>query len=562
MKPIREVREKAYPDGGFLTTLEIEDHDIYVYQGKDTMFSDVINYGFTAPTLLVLGDEAFTEDEAADYAKESGLSDIAGENGGTVIFLNPLNGGSWGQEPYGLYEKVMEKLKLTQWNFKHGIVYDDKIPKNYFEERMRKEHPLEDETPEYYILGSSVAVYVFAKGKGADYIGRFYLKHIEGNTYLGDLGEGDLSITAALFENMNEAPIITNKELHLVSVGNNDLINSVFLSSGAVVNVYEEPDIRKQYDDCMGDYKRWKNRVMKNDNLRKKGIVMAPETMVVKTSDDNHAKGIKRPEHTVGLVNFYSKDLDVHDQNNKKPLLLCFHGGGDTAAATALIGGWPDIAKENGFILSAVEMHLDVPATEVMEIIGHLKEEFAIDETRIYATGFSMGGIKTWDMYQEYPSVFAGLAPMGATVDVGENAQFEKVAEINRDVLVPVFYNGGETSPLAELPKHEQKCVNRIKYLFEINKIKKPYEAKFEEKDSWEDQSYGVNGDTIRQFDDVDYPESTTTVRYFESTDGEVYTALSSVSNHSHDIRPNSCRIAWDFIKHFRRMPDGKIVRE
>jgi dienelactone hydrolase len=562
VEPIREVVTHEYPDGGYITTMEIEEHEIFVYQGKDTMHSDVINYGFSAPTLLVLGDSAFSRDEAAEYAKESGLSDIAGENGGSVIFLNPQKGKGWDTEPYGLYEKVMGKLKLTQWGFDHGIVYDDKIPKNFFEEMMRKEHPLEDETPEYFILGSSVAVYVFAKGKGADYIGRFYLKHVEGSTYLGDLGEGDLTITAALLEKMNEAPIITSKEIHLVSVGNEEIINSVFLSSGAVVSVYKELDIREQYDGCMGDYKRWKNRVMKADNWRKEGIVMEPETLVVTTCEDNHAKGIKRPEHTVGIVNFYGKNMDVHDEKNKKPLMLCFHGGGDSAVATAMIGGWPEIAKENGFIVSAVEMHLDVPSTEVMEVLEHLKKEFAIDETKIYATGFSMGGIKSWDLYQEYPKAFAGLAPMNATVDVGENAQFEKVGEVNREVMVPVFYNAGEESPLAELPRQEEKCFNRIKYLFEVNKVKKAYDVKFEDKESWKDQCYGVGGDITRQFDDKDYPECITTVRYYESEDGEIYTALSSVSHHKHDIRPNTCRIAWDFLRKFRRTTDGKIVIE
>ena len=32
-----------------------------------------------------------------------------------------------------------------------------------------------------------------------------------------------------------------------------------------------------------------------------------------------------------------------------------------------------------------------------------------------------MGGCKTWDLYQEYPDVFAAVAPMDATFDVGCN---------------------------------------------------------------------------------------------------------------------------------------------
>ena len=248
----------------------------------------------------------------------------------------------------------------------------------------------------------------------------------------------------------------------------------------------------------------------------------------------------------------------MKDKENPVPLLLCFHGGGDTAIATAIIGQWPEIAKENGFILCAVEMHLQVTATETLEIVRHLEEEYAIDKTRIYATGFSMGGIKSWDFYQEYPELFAGVAPMDATVDVGENTQFSKARRVNEDVLLPVFYNGGEESPLAETPNQEVKCLNRIAHTFRVNRVAKPYDIRFEEKENWEDKIYGVSGDENEVLHDPDFPESETRVRYYRSEDGNIYTALCSISHHKHEIRPFTCRLAWKFISQFRRK-DGKI---
>ncbi|MBR1861490.1 MAG: hypothetical protein IJ796_06495 [Lachnospiraceae bacterium] len=44
-----------------------------------------------------------------------------------------------------------------------------------------------------------------------------------------------------------------------------------------------------------------------------------------------------------------------------------------------------------------------------------------IDEKRIYATGFSMGSGKTWDLYQEYPGSFAGFMPCSALFPIKEN---------------------------------------------------------------------------------------------------------------------------------------------
>ena len=77
-----------------------------------------------------------------------------------------------------------------------------------------------------------------------------------------------------------------------------------------------------------------------------------------------------------------------------------------------------------------------------------LKKKYPIDSSRIYATGFSMGGIKTWDIIQEYPNLVAAAAPMDATVDVGENVYFSKINKpVNTTVSVPIFYAAGEKTP-------------------------------------------------------------------------------------------------------------------
>ena len=376
---------------------------------------------------------------------------------------------------------------------------------------------------------------------------------------MGDLGMADITLTAVTLENTAVVPEVEFRDVSIVSVGNSAEVNDALLKSDNRVAVCDRLDVIDQYDKYIGDYKRWAGRIRESFNCRKEGLIMKPVRVTVRTSDDNVGPGITRPEHEVGYVLFYNKDMDVNDPANPVPLVLCFHGGGDTAIATAMIGDWPRIARDNNFMLCAVEMHLGVTATETLEIVDRLAEEFAIDRTRVYATGFSMGGIKSWDFYQEYPEKVAAVAPMDATVDVGENCQFAKSFRVNDSVLVPVFYNGGEQSPLAELPFQDQKCVNRMVNLFKINKIKKTYDCRFEERENWEDKIYGIKGDYNIEVFDPEYPESITTVRCFESEDGNIYTQLVSISNHMHNIRPNTCRLAWDFMKKFRRLPDGTI---
>ena len=556
MSAIRSVLTLPVSTGGVITILPIDDHDIYVYAPKDTMSSDIINYGYSAPLLLYFPERKLSEEEAAERAEETKLAFIAQENGGSVVFVNPK--GEWKDEEEGLYEKVVGKTRISQWNFRNGVYYDDKKPRNIFQKRAMEADPNFDYTPEYFIFGSPVASYVYGKGEGADYLSKYYMKEVKGKSAMGDLGTADITLTAITLEDTKVVPEVTFKDVSIVSVGNNDEVNEALLRSDNRVAVCDKLDVIGQYDQYIGDYKRWTGQIRPNFNFRKEGMVMKPFTMEVKTSPDNREFAMKET-HEAGAVLFYGKDLDVHDKNHPVSLVLCFHGGGDTAVATAMIGEWPNVAKANGFILCAVEMHMGVTANETMQMVEKLREEFAIDETRLYATGFSMGGIKSWDFYQEYPEKMAALAPMCATVDVGENTQFSKAARINEDVLVPVFYVGGEGSPLAELPFQEGKCVNRIAYLFKVNKVVKDYPCTKENQDEWEERIYGVKGDETVEVHDSDYPNSITTVRSYKSTDGKVYTKLVSVSNQKHEIRPNTCRMAWDFLKKFRRLPDGSI---
>ena len=82
------------------------------------------------------------------------------------------------------------------------------------------------------------------------------------------------------------------------------------------------------------------------------------------------------------------------------PLVLGFHGGGDSSMYLTYVAGWWEICHRYGFLFVSVENHQNVTATEAVEVIEALKKRYPIDERRIYATGFSMGSGKTWDCYQ------------------------------------------------------------------------------------------------------------------------------------------------------------------
>jgi hypothetical protein len=195
-----------------------------------------------------------------------------------------------------------------------------------------------------------------------------------------------------------------------------------------------------------------------------------------------------------------------------------------------------------------------------MEVMEAVKKRYNVDEKRIYATGFSMGSGKTWDLYQEYPEAFAGFMPCSALFPMKDNMFGLSLGDprLNMSVSRPVFYSGGELSHLPELPGQADSCLDRLKYVAQVNRLKDDFEAlDFVDKDSWEDRFYGIPGDRVEVFHD-DSRGSDLTVRYYDSTDGVCRTAFASVSGQIHECRHHSCECAWKFISGFDRSDDNR----
>lgn len=528
---ITEVKTEGVPQGGYVSSFTITEHQIYVYRPEDKMNANIINYGYSAPLLLVFPDEKLERQKAVEFVCEKGIDKVAQNNGGAVVIVNPLE--SWDNEKYGLYEEVLAETRVGQISFSHGMIYDA-------------------EARQYNIFASPAKTVVYGYGKGADYIGQNYIKETTGQSSMSYLGGSDITMTAAVLEKLSVKPEVQDRNIILVSVNNSSSIDSQLGRQSDQFH-QAEGSFDRIFEEYIDSWQRWNGKVAESFNLKKSGLVMNTHVFDIDTSPDNRA--VSGSFHRIGAVVFQRQD-----SKGKKPLVFCFHGGGDTALATATIAGWPQLARQEDFILCATEMHMYSTATEIMDVLAKLKEIYEIDESRIYATGFSMGGIKTWDMFQEYPQVFAALAPMAGTVLVGRNSQFRKAPVLNEDVPVPVFYSGGQSSDLRELPVQSQDVVERINYLFEVNKVNMPFEMSMARRNEWQDSVYGYQADIVEEFTDPRNPDSLTTIRYYYSEDGRIITALCSITRHAHEIRPFTVNLAWQFMKKYSRGADGSIV--
>ncbi|OMD42316.1 hypothetical protein BSK56_25820 [Paenibacillus borealis] len=108
------------------------------------------------------------------------------------------------------------------------------------------------------------------------------------------------------------------------------------------------------------------------------------------------------------------------------PLLLFLHGSNKR-------GNDPEVLSNYG-LHKAANDQLDFPffvisphcpdhtdwvaeRGQVLKLIHETADSYQIDRTRIYGTGFSMGGEGIWDLSVQHPDLFAAVAPIAGWYD-------------------------------------------------------------------------------------------------------------------------------------------------
>ena len=243
------------------------------------------------------------------------------------------------------------------------------------------------------------------------------------------------------------------------------------------------------------------------------------------------------------------------------PVVMYFHGGGGEGEAMLHWTDWPQVAKEKGFVVISVDQHSSHTSDEVIELLDMLIAENPwIDTTRIYATGFSMGGGKTWNLAVKYPERLAGIIPTAAgwmSEGAGGWGQPLDMSIVKEGIIMPIFYIGGGVSFLAEFPAAEPNNVNSvITALWKMNNLG---DYVFDAECGYRWGAVPNETEAQENFDNVGVIQQLV-IDKFVSPDGNVYTCLCTDRNMAHNQSPKNAHEAWDFISQFSRSADGTIV--
>ena len=277
----------------------------------------------------------------------------------------------------------------------------------------------------------------------------------------------------------------------------------------------------------------------------------------------------------------------------KVPLLFYFHGGNCIPLYGAEQSCWHDIADREGFIVvypkASTKKRWNVWNTEgepsdfdfVLALIEHMKKIQPIDESRIYVSGFSMGSMMTNALCCAYPEIFAAGAAYNAqnfgylknekstfsSLNMSLNVTEEEMNEISYtkimadkkkeiyDYRMPLIQASGLLDGLGEngwpIQSKDSLWIQTINYWKAYNNIDV---KEFEYNSTYETGLYGdENG---YDYDDQRFIHH----KWFTNDESHLPLYQFVVAKrmpHAVDLR--EIEIGWNFIKHYRRNPDGSL---
>ena len=298
-------------------------------------------------------------------------------------------------------------------------------------------------------------------------------------------------------------------------------------------------------------------------------------------------KGLKKEMHQ--RDDFWERwatfvPLSAFREDNKErryPLLFVLHGS-NMPINWEECSGFTKIAARDEIILCIPENH---SVENMMRIFQEMQENYPIDLTRVYCTGYSLGGRQTNELLFAHPEILAAACPSGSLAgpfsctDTNEE-KIAKVASYRVPVMTVSGLNEGlylfpyykdapdkgcmwealDESVLGSAPKIMDKIESLNRRLRSLNC--RPVTLEEVQATAYS----GIDAERLIGAPGAVYEIKTilNTNHYFASymdRFGDEVFKIVAVDNFPHWPSPTMAELCWDFMKHYSRdKKNGKLI--
>ena len=522
--------------------------------------------------ILVFTDEAIADKAAAEtYLKDLGLFDIINEAHGSAILVTPANKETgFGQaDQYAYFQ-----LQSAMCNIGFNVKVDDTTT-NFYADGA------------YY--GGLTNRYVIGIGGGATFVNDYiassydYVTRIAGMLLIGGGSTRAYDIASFVptyLVNATEATLNKYKEANGVDAsGYAGDVYHYFNQQFPLRQVYAVEDEAADaaayvHDAYYGMFIKAMRIPVYKANANTAGLLYAnynfnqtpyslsernavfngktADGLVVTEYQNDQFSAIKT-EKGMYLDTWYEvlpeEVLDGTAPAGTIPLILANHGGGDDCVQFLDEIGWLSVAGKERIAIVAPERSgiTEIQPQVLPEVVRYMLAKYpALDASRVYVTGYSMGGSATYHSIYNDSSLFAAAAPMsavGVKATEEQAAQYEKLdlpimfLTLSYDLSV-LFNSGTETVVDGYIERiNDYLGYNGMDPLGEIDFNKYPVT--------------GFRGDV--RVDTTLNGEFSNTRWYFQNDDGVPMVMLCYTRDLIHSLYQEYAKIGWDYMKCYSR---------
>ncbi len=572
-----------YPQGKYVPHPVMDNYPgdtTYVYRSADM-------YGINAAVrintnLVVYSDQSFaSKDEALAYLKELGLVDIIEEARGSIVLVTPSDPevGFTAQDQQHYYELQTALFSINAAGTQDGeaVTYVD---------------------ASYY--GGYGFLYVIGLGEGATFLNNYvastfdYVSRIAGML----LVNGDMErirevadIVPVYLVNAPENVVAKYEKVNgtdalLVEGDKTTSYNQAYPVRKVVTLDVDQPDltaiIRDAYYNLFIKAQRGQEitQGLYSASTPYQGYgsdsapySLSPRNAVINgvTADgiyeftrvDDRFSGIKTEEGEYLQTWYEYLPEEIVNGTAKEgtiPLILALHGGGDDPRQFVDGQGFLELAgKERLAIVAPEKQNLHTTATNgkdflsqaLPELVKYMLETYpALDASRVYVTGFSMGSLATIRAVYGAPELFAAAYPQSG---IRGAEPTEEDAKLFENVQVPIVVSTSEYN-MVKAETLSQDFYNLLSQLMVLDGMEPLPEADYD--------AYPIAG-----FDADIYTRTTINDDYVKHSwyktddNGVPMVGATYIESIVHCLYPQHANIIWDFFKHYSRdLTTGEIV--